>query len=189
MRSRLACLRSQFVYPTVRLVIASLRSGAPRDFRVVEFSVQRNHLHLLVEASDRASLSSGLRSLVIRLARQVNRLLMRRGPVWADRWHGHTLTSPRAVRRAIVYVLANFRKHADVPSLLVDPFSSAPYFAGFRDWSARPPPDTPAPMGGESGGDPRARRDPSPVSPSATWLLASGWKRNGLISVHERPHS
>jgi REP element-mobilizing transposase RayT len=91
----------------VRSAIASLRASRADEFRVVQFSIQGNHVHLLVEASDRRALSSGLRSLVIRLARQLNRLLMRKGPVWADRWHERALTSPRAVRHAIVYVLTN----------------------------------------------------------------------------------
>jgi REP element-mobilizing transposase RayT len=85
LRARLSSLRSQFVFPTVRLAIASLRGA--EGFRIAHFSVQSNHLHLLVEADNKARLSSGLRSLVIRIAVQVNRLLMRRGPVWADRFH------------------------------------------------------------------------------------------------------
>jgi putative transposase len=74
--------------------------------------VQHDHLHLLVEASSKRELSAGMRSVVIRIARYVNALLGRRGRYWADRWHGRGLRSPREVRNALVYVLANFRKHA-----------------------------------------------------------------------------
>src|SRR5437879_4806944 len=49
----------------------------------------------------------------IRVARAVNRALNRRGAVWTDRYHARALTSPRAVRNALVYVLMNRRKHRE----------------------------------------------------------------------------
>jgi len=115
LRARLRPLRSQHIFPTVRLALsqAARRSAA---FRVIQFSVQDDHLHLIVEAADKAALSRGMRGLAIRLARQVNQLLMRKGPLWADRWHGRALTSPRQVRNAFVYVLGNFRKHQSARS-------------------------------------------------------------------------
>ncbi len=61
---------------------------------------------------DKRALSEGMRSVAIRIALAVNELVGRRGRLWADRWHGRALTSPRAVRNALVYVLSNFSKHA-----------------------------------------------------------------------------
>jgi hypothetical protein len=133
--------------------------------------VQGNHVHLLVEAADTRALRSGVQSLVIRIARRLNRLLMRRGKVWADRFHARALTTPRAVRHALVYVLANFRKHAPGAGAMLDPCSSAPDFEGFRD---RAPDSVPA------------RRA---TSPPRTWLLRQGWRRHGLIRVDEVPAS
>jgi hypothetical protein len=72
-----------------------------------------------------------VRGLCIRIARRVNRLLSRRGRFFSDRWHGRALTSPRAVRHALVYVLGNFRKHQPDARALFDVYSSAPYFRGF----------------------------------------------------------
>src|SRR5213078_4798003 len=60
-----------------------------------------DHLHLIVEADDRATLARGVRGLTIRMARAVNRALGRRGAVCADRYHSRALTSPRAVRHAL----------------------------------------------------------------------------------------
>jgi putative transposase len=185
LRSKLRSLRSPFVFPTVRLTIASLRASHADEFRVVEFSVQANHLHLLVEASDRRALSSGLRSLVIRLALRLNRLLMRRGAIWADRWHERALTSPRAVRHALVYVLANTAKHAPARAPKLDPCSSAPYFDGFSEFAGRDPPTfSPSRSPPTSS---RGAQGTIPVSRPRTWLLATGWKRHGLISTNERP--
>lgn len=103
-------LRSQVVFPSIRRVFAAVNRRAPDQFRIVEFSVQANHIHLILESVSRAALLSGMRSLNTRLGIHVNRVLMRRGPLLADRWHCHELTSPRAVRNALRHVLANHAK-------------------------------------------------------------------------------
>jgi putative transposase len=53
--------------------------------RVVHFTVQSNHLHVIAEARDAMALARGVQALSIRIARAVNRVLGRRGPVFADR--------------------------------------------------------------------------------------------------------
>jgi REP element-mobilizing transposase RayT len=137
-------------------------------FRVVEFSIQNNHAHFIIEAHDKDVLSRGLRGLAIRLARAINRALEIRGPVWGDRYHARDLKTPRAVRNAIVYVLMNAKKHgARLPSG-IDAFSSAPWFEGFAE---RLVPST----------------DVAPVRSPRTWLASTGWRRRGLIRIDERP--
>src|SRR3954470_20803982 len=49
--------------------------------RLIEFSVQSNHIHLIVEANDRRALSRGMQALLIRLAKQLNRASERSGSV------------------------------------------------------------------------------------------------------------
>ena len=102
------CLRAARVFPVVRAALA-LASGAA--FRVLHFSVQDDHVHLIVEADVARAFARGLRGLAIRIARAVNRALSRRGTVWGDRYHARALTTPRAVRHALVYVLMNRHKH------------------------------------------------------------------------------
>jgi REP element-mobilizing transposase RayT len=184
LRACLGPLRSQFLFPTIRLAIASATRLSPSHFRVVHFSVQSNHLHLIAEAADARSLSAGVRSIVIRVARLVNRLLFRTGRFWADRWHGRALTSPREVRHALLYVLANFRKHTHVqPRIGIDPYSSGAHFHGWREWSPlsatappfaeRPPPIVDAAV--------------TPVSAPRSWLAAVGYRRVGLLGLRECP--
>jgi len=99
--------------------------------RLCEFSVQGNHLHLVVEATDQAALGRGMKGLGVRLARGLNRMMnRRRGKVLADRYHEHILRTPSEVTRAVSYVRHNYRKHVlerggVVPAGCVDPFSSA----------------------------------------------------------------
>ena len=44
---------------------------------------------------------------MIRIARVLNKLWRRRGRVFADRYHDRILKTPREVKNALVYVLAN----------------------------------------------------------------------------------
>jgi hypothetical protein len=149
---------------------------------VIHFSVQWDHVHLVVEASDKRALSSGIRSVAIRIARYVNELVRRKGRLWADRWHGRELSSPREVRTALAYVLLNFRKHSrERLGPGVDAFSSARAFDGWRGFSV----GDDLPRAG-----PPFHRALAPwvfVSTAKTWLLTKGWRRHGLVPVSERP--
>jgi hypothetical protein len=124
-------------------------------------------VHLLIEAEGTRAAGRGMQGLGIRLAKTVNRQLGRRGRVWADRYHGRTLRTPREVRHGLVYVLLNGRKHR-VSGPGIDPCSSGTWFAGWREAVAVP-------------------RGPVPVARARTWLLRVGWQRSGPISVYEAP--
>jgi len=155
-RRNLPSLRAPRV---VQRIEESFRRGCEReDFRLVHFSLQRNHLHLVVEASDTHSLSRGVRSLLIRVARAANAVWRRRGTVIDDRYHHHRLSSPREVYNAIRYVLRNAHKHERYALRAgeADPASSGRWF-----WGARA--DLPA------------------VAVPRFWLLRAGWRRHGSI--------
>jgi REP element-mobilizing transposase RayT len=112
------------------VVASALRGAALRPgFRLARFSVQGNHVHLVVEAATAAALTSGMKALAIRLARGMNRLMGSRGPVLEDRYHAHVLRTPAEVRRALAYVADNFASHArrrgePVGEGFRDPFNS-----------------------------------------------------------------
>jgi REP element-mobilizing transposase RayT len=165
-RQGLPSLREARLFATVRRALATA-SGA--RFRVLQFSVQADHVHLVVEADVATALASGLQGLAIRTAKAVNRVLGRRGTVWGDRYHARTLTSPREVRNALVYVLQNWRKH--IPNARgVDGRSSAAWFDGWRAAVPRPP-------------------GPAPVAVARTWLMRVGWRRYGPVDVREAPRT
>lgn len=131
-----------------RLLQRAIRDTRRDGFRVTHYSIQADHIHILVEAEDRTALSNGMRSLAVRIAMRVNSRVLgrRRGRVWGDRYHRRDLTSPSDVRNALVYVLANHRKHGEVDVGLLDPCSSGPWFTG---WShTLEPPSAPSPVEG-----------------------------------------
>jgi REP element-mobilizing transposase RayT len=150
----------------------ALRRASHDGFRVVHYTVQDNHLHLIIEAADRGALSRGLQGLAIRCARAINRALGRRGRVWAERYHARPLRTPSEVRRGLVYVLQNWRKAVTGADRL-DPQSSARWFDGWR--GPRPAWSRPFP------------EEVAVVRAARTWLMTTGWKRLGLIDFKERP--
>src|SRR4029079_2153627 len=85
---------------------------ARAGFRLVHYSLQGNHAHLIVEVRDRGALGCGMKAIGARLARAVNRVAGRTGRVLADRYHSRLLDTPREVRNALRYVLLNARRHA-----------------------------------------------------------------------------
>ena len=189
LRSKLRSLRTQFVFPTLRKALAAA-TRARGDFRITQFSVQGDHVHLVVEADSRQALSRGMQGLAIRIARRVNALVSRSGKLWADRFFSRALKSPRSVRNALAYVLNNFRKHRARGAALIDPFSSAPYFAGFRELRGKPPCDLPRsrrlPLTPE-GVAPPEFDDEVPICEARTWLAGVGWRKAGLVALTEAP--
>jgi REP element-mobilizing transposase RayT len=166
-RAQAPSLRSPRAFAALRTAIAAANR---RSFRIVHFSAQSDHLHLIVEATDTEGLSRGASGLAIRVARRINKELARRGAVWGDRYHARALATPREVRNAIRYVLFNFRKHRPADRAPIDECSSAPWFDGFRQ--PRQPPS-----------------EPAPTYRPTTWLLRVGWRRSGLLALDERPAS
>jgi REP element-mobilizing transposase RayT len=159
--------------PLGALVLSAFRAAKQRlGARLVQYSVQSNHLHLIVEAEGRRALSRAMQGLAVRLARGLNKRIGRRGAVFSDRYHARALRTLLEVRRALLYVLQNHRHHARAhPVAQLDPLSSAVYFDGF------------------SRGGPSNRSRDCPVAEPSTWLLRFGWRRHGLLGRHEVPSS
>jgi REP element-mobilizing transposase RayT len=95
-----------------RALAPALWAGAERaGFRLVHYAIMGNHLHLLVEATDRRALMRGMQGLGVRVARRLNRMMRRSGRVVGDRYHARILRTPTEVRRARTYLLTNAAHH------------------------------------------------------------------------------
>jgi len=180
-------LRRRCVYRAIRE--ATLTAARREDVRIVHLSIQRTHVHLLVEANHKAALALGMQRFQISTAKHLNAAISkgrpgprRPGTVFPDRYHAEIITSPTQARHAISYVLDNYRRHredrvAPIGTWAIDWFSSAAMFPDwleYRDEEAflwRGPP----------------RYEPLQVRRAQTWLLHEGWKKVGSISCHAVP--
>ena len=177
-------LRRRKMYRALRdaTIVAALRER----FRIVHISLQRTHIHLIVEADHKAALARGMQGFLISAARNINTALgdgarRRRGKVFADRYHAEVITTPTRARHTIGYVLSNWRRHREdreglASTWLVDPFSSGILFP---DWVELQDKAVMWPI--------RETYDPMMVRRPRSWLLAEGWKLAGSISAREVP--
>jgi REP element-mobilizing transposase RayT len=179
-------LRRRDTYRAIRE--ATLTIARREDFRIVHVSIQRTHVHLLVEANTKDALALGMQGFQISAAKHLNAAISkgkpgprRRGSVFPDRYYAQIITSPRQARHALSYVLGNWRKHqedraAPMSAWTIDWFSSAVMFPGWAEY----------------GDEAFLRRGPGTYDPLVvyqpkTWLLREGWKKAGTISYREVP--
>jgi len=184
--SAVGSLRRRAMYKAMR--DATITAALRERIRIVHVSLQRTHIHMLVEAKDAAALAKGMQGLQVAAARNINTMLgegkqRRRGQVFADRYHVEVITSPKQAHHALSYVLNNWRKHREdqeglASTWLVDPFSTGILFP---DWTEMAERDLMWPI--------RETYDPMVVFRPRTWLLAESWKRNGSISARDVPGS
>jgi len=178
-------LRRRTLYKAMRN--ATITAALREHVRITHISLQRTHVHMLVEAEHKAALARGLQGFQVSAAKHINTALgdgarRRRGKVFADRYHAELITSPTQARNAIRYVLSNWRRHKEdrqgLPSTwLVDPFSSGILFPDWLELQDQP---WMWPL--------RDTYDPLVVRTPRSWLLAEGWKRaGGPISAREVP--
>ena len=178
-------LRKDKTYAALReaLLVAARRE----NFRIVHVSIQSNHVHLLVEATDRKALSRGMQSFQISAAKRLNAAISppgakrRRGSVFTNRYHALVIRTPKQARNCLAYVLNNWRHHHEdrdgqARGWKIDRYSSAVSFDGWRERWASPTVW-------------RLPKDylPLPVWPPRCWLLVTAWKRHGLIETTEVP--
>ncbi|SRR5260221_7404755 len=149
------------------------RSSVPHRARPVHD--QRHPVHVTLRAARRLP-SLRKQPIIVALRRAfalTGREWHRKGNVFHHRYHSRALATPREVRHGLVYVLLNFRKHLGSPPG-IDPASSGFWFDGWKRPSHSEPPGL-------------LPDDVIPVQPSRTWLARVGWRRHGLIALHERP--
>lgn len=187
-------LRKRFMYQALReaTIAVALRELSAREdgaFRVVHISIQRDHVHLLVEADHKTALSRGMQSFQISAAKHINRAYSvkcklverRRGSVFPDRFHQEIITTPKQARHALSYVLNNWRKHREDRGeqqrmWKVDPFSTAAIFGGWKE------------LEGHAFLWPlRESWQSLVVYLPKTWLLREGWQIHGRIMTTEVP--
>ena len=157
-----------------RCLAAKLQDGQKEGFRIVHFSVQSNHVHLIIEAAGADALHRGMKGLTVRVGKGLRRLWGRKGTIFADRYHARVLRTPTEVRNALRYVLNNHLRHCEKAKRgKPDPWSSSPLFEGWREIEA-------ATLVGKL----------RPVVAARSWLVREGWMRaGGKLSLFEVPGS
>ena len=172
-------LRRCDAYRVVRIAMA--RMLGRDDFRILQLSLERDHVHLLVEATSHGALARGMKAFESSAAQRLNQRVGRTGRVFLRNYFARVIKNPTQAHRVLTYVLNNWRKHGEhkSPSCAnweIDYFSTAPSFAG---WRASP--------------DPACSHDFTwdyellPAAEARHFFLREGWRRAGTIAVDTVP--
>jgi hypothetical protein len=111
----------------LRLLKRSISNARKHGLSVIHYSLQSNHVHLIVESSSNEIMTRGMRSLTITFAKG-----LKRGRVQIERYHLHVLRSLRETRNAVMYVLFNQQTHTGLKKAYVDSYSSLGWIYDLR---------------------------------------------------------
>lgn len=103
----------------LRLLKRAIHNARAQGLKVIHFSLQHNHVHLIVEATNNSILTSGMRSLTVTMTKG-----LKMGKVQLERYHLHVLKSIRETKHAVHYVLFNQQKHEKGTSSQIDEYTS-----------------------------------------------------------------
>lgn len=89
----------------------AIRRARLQKLRVVHYTLEYNHAHLVVEAQSNRVLSKGMQAFGISIAKAINKMKQVKGAVYKHRYHLRKLKTRREVKNAILYVFGNGVKH------------------------------------------------------------------------------
>ena len=101
----------------------AIRRARLQGLRVVHYTLEYNHVHLLVEANDNKSVQKGMQALGISFSKAINKIKQVKGSVYKHRHHFRKLNSRREYKNVIQYIFRNGIKHKR-SLCLIDPFNS-----------------------------------------------------------------
>lgn len=91
---------------TLKLLKRAIQNARSHGLKVLHYSFQSNHIHLIIEAIDNKILTKGMRSLTITFAKGI-----KKGSIQIQRYHLHVLKTVKEVKHALYYVLFNQQRH------------------------------------------------------------------------------
>lgn len=103
----------------LKLLKRAIMNARSHGLRIVHFSLQSNHVHLIIETENNSILSKGMRSLTVTFAKGI-----KKGKVQLERYHLHVLRSIAEAKNATRYVLFNKQKHEKGTYSKIDEYSS-----------------------------------------------------------------
>jgi REP element-mobilizing transposase RayT len=101
----------------------AIKRARIQRLRVIHYTLEYNHVHLVVEADNNRTLHKGMQALGISLSKAVNRIKKLKGTVYKHRYHFRKLNTRREFRNSLYYVFRNGIKHKRTMSML-DPYNS-----------------------------------------------------------------
>lgn len=102
---------------TLALLKHAILKARKKGLRIIHFTLEYDHVHLLVEANDNEVLGRGMMVFGVTMAKGINRLKSIKGTVYKHRYHFRKINSPRELKNVLHYIFNNGIKHKTAKSL------------------------------------------------------------------------
>lgn len=102
----------------------SIKKARKIGLRVIHYTLEFDHVHLLVEVDSNQQLAKGMQSFGISFSKGINKIKAQVGKVFKTRYHFRKLKSPNEIKNVIFYILGNSLKHKKDFSIL-SPYNTA----------------------------------------------------------------
>lgn len=122
-------LKNKFILKTLQ---NSIKKARLLGLKVLQYTLEYDHVHLLVEASNNISLGKGMQSLGISFSKGINKIKGQKGSVFKTRYHFRKLKTPQEIKNALSYILGNGIKHKEAFSIL-SPYNSLSSVRDFKN--------------------------------------------------------
>jgi REP element-mobilizing transposase RayT len=113
-------LRNKIIFKKISQAISKARN---KGIRLIHFTIQRDHVHMLIETNDKKQLGRAMQAMGISLAKSLKNLTKKKLRIFKDRYHVHILKTLKEVQNAKSYILGNALKHGVIKDKF-DTFSS-----------------------------------------------------------------
>lgn len=117
---------------SLRILKRAILNARKHGLRIVHYSLQSNHVHLIIEAGDNRILTKGMRSITVTMARGLSK-----GRVQIERYHLHVLRTLNETRNAVLYVCFNKQKHEKRKISVLDEYSSLLHAGSIRNYAQK----------------------------------------------------
>jgi REP element-mobilizing transposase RayT len=89
----------------------AIKRARLKQLKIIHYTLEYNHVHLLVEAANHNVLHSGMQALGISFAKAINKAKTLKGTVYKHRYHFRQISSPRDMKNVLHYIFHNGVKH------------------------------------------------------------------------------
>ena len=96
---------------TLKLLWHAIKKARLKGLKIIHYTLEFDHIHLLVEADNKAIVGTGMQSFGISLSKGINKIKGLSGQVFKTRYHFRKLKTPTEVKNVIHYILGNSIKH------------------------------------------------------------------------------
>jgi REP element-mobilizing transposase RayT len=95
----------------LHLLKRAIMNGRRQGLKIIHFSLEYDHVHLLIEADNNTLLGKGMKAFGVTFAKAINRLRKLRGAVYKHRYHFRRIESCSQLKNVLHYIFNNGIRH------------------------------------------------------------------------------